>query len=67
MTVRIQEADFDLGAELRAQRASDARVGALASFVNVFGVYLVAVFFMLIGLPFIDTDVIREPSGSDSS
>jgi hypothetical protein len=32
MTVRVQEADFDLGAELLALRAADARVGALASF-----------------------------------
>ena len=35
MTVRIQEADFDLGAELTALRANDARVGALASFVGL--------------------------------
>jgi len=35
MTVRVQEADFDLGAELAALRAGDARVGALASFVGL--------------------------------
>ena len=35
MTVRVQEADFDLGAELSALRASDARVGALASFLGL--------------------------------
>jgi molybdopterin synthase catalytic subunit len=35
MRVRIQEADFDLGAELAALRAGDARVGALASFVGL--------------------------------
>jgi molybdopterin synthase catalytic subunit len=35
VTVRIQEADFDVGAELTALRAGDARVGALASFVGL--------------------------------
>ncbi len=35
MTVRVQEADFDVGAELTALRAGDARVGALASFVGL--------------------------------
>ena len=35
MTVRVQEADFDLGAELAALRAADARVGALASFLGL--------------------------------
>ena len=35
MTVRIQEADFDLGAELAALRAGDTRIGALASFVGL--------------------------------
>ena len=35
MTVRVQEADFDLGAELLALRAADARVGALASFLGL--------------------------------
>ncbi|MGB7501429.1 MAG: molybdopterin synthase catalytic subunit MoaE [Azonexus sp.] len=33
--IRIQEADFDVGAELTALRAGDARVGALASFVGL--------------------------------
>ena len=35
MTVRVQEADFDIGAELAALRAGDARVGALASFLGL--------------------------------
>jgi molybdopterin synthase catalytic subunit len=35
VTVRVQEADFDVGAELTALRAGDARVGALASFVGL--------------------------------
>ena len=35
MTVRVQEADFDLNAELTALRAGDARIGALASFAGV--------------------------------
>ena len=35
MTVRVQEADFDVGAELTVLRAGDARVGALASFVGL--------------------------------
>ncbi|PKO49293.1 MAG: molybdopterin synthase catalytic subunit MoaE [Betaproteobacteria bacterium HGW-Betaproteobacteria-4] len=35
MTVRVQEADFDLGAELLALRAADAGVGALASFLGL--------------------------------
>ena len=35
MTVRVQEADFDLGAELLALMAADARVGALASFLGL--------------------------------
>jgi molybdopterin synthase catalytic subunit len=35
MTVRVQEADFDLGAELAALRANDPRVGALASFLGL--------------------------------
>lgn len=35
MIVRIQEADFDLNAELTALRAGDARIGALASFVGL--------------------------------
>lgn len=35
MSVRVQEADFDVGAELAALRQGDARIGALASFVGV--------------------------------
>jgi molybdopterin synthase catalytic subunit len=35
VTVRVQEADFDLGAELAALRAGDTRIGALASFVGL--------------------------------
>ncbi len=35
MTVRVQEADFDIGAELAALRAGDARIGALASFMGL--------------------------------
>ena len=35
MPVRVQEADFDLGAEIAALRAADARVGALASFLGL--------------------------------
>ncbi len=35
MSVRVQQADFDVGAELTALRAGDARVGALASFVGL--------------------------------
>ena len=35
MTVRVQEADFDLGAEVVALRRDDARIGAIASFVGV--------------------------------
>lgn len=35
MTVRVQEADFDVGAELAALRAGDSRVGALASFLGL--------------------------------
>jgi len=35
VTVRVQEADFDLSAELTALRAGDARIGALASFVGL--------------------------------
>ena len=35
VSVRIQEADFDLGAELAALRAGDPRIGALASFVGL--------------------------------
>ncbi|MBS1138599.1 MAG: molybdopterin synthase subunit MoaE [Proteobacteria bacterium] len=35
MSVRVQEADFDVGSELAALRAGDARVGALASFLGL--------------------------------
>ncbi|WP_371322695.1 molybdopterin synthase catalytic subunit MoaE [Dechloromonas sp. ZY10] len=35
MTVRIQTADFDLGAELTVFRAGDARIGAVASFLGL--------------------------------
>jgi molybdopterin synthase catalytic subunit len=35
VTVRVQEADFDVGAELTALRAGDPRVGALACFVGL--------------------------------
>ena len=35
MTVRVQQADFDLGAELTALRAADPRVGAVASFLGL--------------------------------
>ena len=35
MNVRVQAADFDVGAELAALRAGDARVGALASFLGL--------------------------------
>lgn len=35
MTVRVQEADFDVGAELVAMRAGEARVGAQASFLGL--------------------------------
>lgn len=34
-TVRVQEADFDVGAETAALRADDARIGAVASFVGL--------------------------------
>lgn len=34
MAVRVQSADFDLGAELAALRAQDARIGAVVSFVG---------------------------------
>lgn len=35
MPVRVQQEDFDVGAELAALTAGDARVGALASFVGL--------------------------------
>jgi len=34
MTVRVQTADFDVGREIAALRAGDARVGGVASFVG---------------------------------
>jgi molybdopterin synthase catalytic subunit len=34
MAVRVQSADFDLGAEIAALRAHDARIGAVVSFVG---------------------------------
>jgi molybdopterin synthase catalytic subunit len=35
MPVRVQTADFDVGAEIRGLRGTDPRVGAVASFVGV--------------------------------
>jgi molybdopterin synthase catalytic subunit len=35
MTVRVQQNDFDVGAELAALRGANPRVGAIASFVGV--------------------------------
>jgi molybdopterin synthase catalytic subunit len=35
VTIRVQEADFDVGAELAALRAGDTRIGALASFIGL--------------------------------
>jgi molybdopterin synthase catalytic subunit len=35
MTVRVQEADFDLGVEVAALRRGNSRIGAVASFVGV--------------------------------
>lgn len=35
MPVRVQEADFDLGAEVAALRGGDGRVGAVAAFVGL--------------------------------
>lgn len=35
MSVRIQEADFDVGAELSALRKDNAAIGAIASFVGL--------------------------------
>jgi molybdopterin synthase catalytic subunit len=35
MTVRVQESDFDVGAELAALRQGDAAIGALACFVGL--------------------------------
>ncbi len=34
-TIRIQNQDFDLGAELNAMRAGNAKIGAVASFVGL--------------------------------
>ncbi|MBL8424864.1 MAG: molybdopterin synthase catalytic subunit MoaE [Candidatus Accumulibacter phosphatis] len=35
MAVRVQEADFDVGAELAALRGKDPQIGALASFLGL--------------------------------
>ena len=35
MAVRLQEADFEVGAELAALRGGDARSGAIASFIGL--------------------------------
>ena len=35
MTVRIQTADFDAGAEIAALRRADPRIGAVASFIGI--------------------------------
>lgn len=35
MTVRVQAADFDMGAELAAFRAGNGRIGAVASFLGL--------------------------------
>jgi molybdopterin synthase catalytic subunit len=35
MTVRVQTQDFDVGVELAALRASDPKVGAIASFIGL--------------------------------
>jgi molybdopterin synthase catalytic subunit len=35
MTVRVQTADFDIGAEIAALRGGNSKVGAVASFVGV--------------------------------
>jgi molybdopterin synthase catalytic subunit len=35
MTVRVQSADFDVGAEIAALRKGDPRVGGVASFIGV--------------------------------
>ncbi len=34
MPIRVQQQDFEVGAELAALRAGDARVGAIASFIG---------------------------------
>lgn len=35
MTVRVQEADFDISAEIAALRAGNPKIGAIASFIGV--------------------------------
>ena len=35
MTVRVQQADFDLGAEIKALRKGNAKIGAIASFIGL--------------------------------
>ena len=35
MSVRVQDADFDAGAEIARLRAGNARIGAVASFIGV--------------------------------
>lgn len=35
MTVRVQQADFDFGAEIAAFRAGNAKIGAVASFLGL--------------------------------
>lgn len=35
MTVRVQQEDFDVGAEIAALRRANAKVGAVASFVGI--------------------------------
>jgi molybdopterin synthase catalytic subunit len=35
MTVRVQQADFDLGAEVAALRKGNAKIGAIASFIGL--------------------------------
>jgi len=35
MSVRVQQADFDLGAEIAALRAGNPKIGAIASFIGL--------------------------------
>jgi molybdopterin synthase catalytic subunit len=35
MTVRVQQADFDVGAEIKALRKGNPKIGAIASFVGL--------------------------------
>jgi len=35
VTVRVQTADFDIGAEIAAMRRGNPKVGAVASFIGV--------------------------------